>query len=265
MLFPNKIRGQNREHDAAVGGGIREKHLFLPLRRHVHIGGEVIFAGLECRNTACKIYIAQFQIVSSVPAETHDQINVIPDIVSVLDIGPGHIRSGGYAPDCTVFTGKVRHIYDFSFLINTKPDIVKFLHGAVGPGFFQKLIELRAQGRALRVILAKGKAVVVLGKTVVDVIDLRFLGMYGLYPRLVSEETVNLTAEQCGDAVRIRVEEEILAVRKISMCGVLHQRADQHTDAFTVIVLLTHSMRIFRCRFCCRILHSNSCMLLIMN
>ena len=226
---------QDGQHHAACAGGIGEEHLLLALLRHVHIGGKIIFAGLDGRDAGGKVHVAQLQLIARGAAEAHHQVDVVAHVFAVLDIGPGHIRRGGDHADGAVLAGEAAHIHHLAVFIHAKPDVVQLLHGAVRMALGQESVELFTELGAFRVVLAEGEAVFLVGDPLVDIVDPRLLRMDGFEPGLIAQIGVDPARHQGGDAVGIAVEQHVFAVREISMGDVLHQRAHQHAQALAVV------------------------------
>ena len=98
-----QVFGEHRQHDPSLACRLGEEHFLFPLRRHVHVGREVVFPGFDCRNAPCEIHVAKLQRVAPVPAEADDQVDIIANVLPILDIGKWHVRRGGDDFDRTVF------------------------------------------------------------------------------------------------------------------------------------------------------------------
>ena len=180
-----KVAAQYGQNDPAIAGGIGKQHLLLSLRRYVHICGEVILAGLNGRNPPGEIHVAQLQGVAPIPAEANHEINIVAHVLPVLDVGKRRVRGGGNHLDGSPFPGQIGHIQNLFFFINAIPDVFQIFHGAVFPAPFQEIIQFRAEGGAVRVILPKGKGVIILGDPVMDIVDFRLLRVNGEQPQFV--------------------------------------------------------------------------------
>ena len=73
-----------------------------------------------------------------------------------------------------------------------------------------------------------------------EIVDIRLFRVHGYHLRLICQEAIDLSRQQRCDAIGIAVEQQVFAVRKELLRGVLHDRAYDNAELFSIVILPTN-------------------------